>query len=172
MLQPARYHAKDSCRPLAEQEETSRVCCSLSALYSCGFLLGNCFFVGPCDPQSWGGLCYCALHENAATGTMPLVLVLQVLVLLVLVPCWCRGAIFVGSRVFSRVPGPPSVAAFRFLYNIFHHYCTARFRVSRLCVRCFPRVTRGALSKKKYRQSSVFCGRSFRRLERHNKEMH
>ena len=169
MLQPARYHAKDSCRPLAEQEETSRVCCSLSALYSCGFLLGNCFFVGPCDPQSWGGLCYCALHENAATGTMPLVLVLQVLVLLVLVPCCCRGAIFVGSRVFSRVPGPPSVAAFRFLYNIFHH-CTARFRVSRLfvCAVCSVCHAWGALKCFCIGSPRFLCGRRFLRLECHN----
>ena len=39
MLQPADYIAVHPCRPPAEQEDTSRTCGSLSALYSCGFLL-------------------------------------------------------------------------------------------------------------------------------------
>ena len=93
-LQPACYNAIHACHPPAEQEATSRVCGTLSALYCYGFLLipRGCFFVRTLPSvKLGGGLCCCVIHAcchryNVAAAAV--------------------RSICVGSRVRSRVPAP------------------------------------------------------------------
>ena len=69
VLQPAGYNPIHACRPPAEQEETSRVCSSLSALYRCGFLSMIAFWSDPAICRA-GGLCCCHRYSNTAAATV------------------------------------------------------------------------------------------------------